>query len=282
MCLETGSISRRRNRSGTGFAGSSSGAEDHRASAGRSADAAGANPPGSSAGASRVGAGSVGGSGAGGPSERSSSERHAKHHSDRRSDRTASQQTGSEQTASERSTSPGSTGPGHAKTRERHGTSAAGPEQQLVEKLHRIEALYARAGSEGERVAAERARERIKARLEQLAGEEPPVEFRFSLADQWSRHLFIALLRRYGISPYRYRGQRRTTVMASMSRSFMNDTLWPEFQELHRTLAAYFDALTARVIEQALGVKAGEAEERQTEPASTPELMPVDHQGSLL
>jgi hypothetical protein len=39
------------------------------------------------------------------------------------------------------------------------------------------------------------------------------VEFRFSLADQWSRHLLVALLRRYGIKPYRYSRQRRTTVM---------------------------------------------------------------------
>lgn len=104
------------------------------------------------------------------------------------------------------------------------------------------------------------------------------MEFRFSLSDQWSRHLFVALLRRYGIQPYRYRGQRRTTVMARLSRSFVNETLWPEFQELQQTLSAYFDALTDRVIEQALEVKAGEAEER----GETAQLEPVEHQGSLL
>ena len=148
-------------------------------------------------------------------------------------------------------------------------------------KLRRIESLFARPGSDGERVAAERARERIQARLRELAAEEPPVEFRFSLSDQWSRHLFVALLRRYGIQPYRYRGQRRTTVMARLSRSFVNETLWPEFQELQQTLATYFDALTDRVIEQALEVKAGEAEERSEEPAAAPQLEPVDHQGTL-
>ena len=143
------------------------------------------------------------------------------------------------------------------------------PEEQLVEKLRRIEALHARAGSDGEKVAAQRARQRIQARLKQLAAEEPPIEFRFSLSDQWSRHLFVALLRRYGIAPYRYRGQRRTTVMARLSRSFVNDTLWPEFLELQQTLSAYFDALTDRVIEQALEVKAGEAEERLEPQVST-------------
>ena len=127
-------------------------------------------------------------------------------------------------------------------------------------------------------MAAARARERIQERLKQLASEEPPIEFRFSLSDQWSRHLFVALMRRYGISPYRYRGQRRTTVMARLSRSFVNDTLWPEFLELQQTLSAYFDALTDRVIEQALEVKASEAEER----TEAPQLNPVDHQASLL
>lgn len=148
-----------------------------------------------------------------------------------------------------------------------------------MEKLRRIEALHARPGSEGERQAAERARERIKDRLRQLEAEEPPIEFRFSLADQWSRHLFVALLRRYGIQPYRYRGQRRTTVMARLNRAFVNETLWPEFQELQSTLAGYFDALTDRVIEQALEVRAGEAEEQAI---AAPAMAPHDHQGSLL
>lgn len=155
----------------------------------------------------------------------------------------------------------------------------ASPEQQLVERLRRIEALHSRPGSEGERQAAQRARDRIQARLKQLEAEEPPIEVRFTLADQWSRHLFVALLRRYGIPAYRYRGQRRTTVMARLSRAFVNETLWPEFLELQGSLAAYFDALTDRVIEQALEVKAGEAEER---PQSAPQLPPQEHQGSLL
>lgn len=55
-----------------------------------------------------------------------------------------------------------------------------------MEKLRRIEALHARPGGEGERHAPERARERIQARLKALEAEEPPIEFRFSLADQWS------------------------------------------------------------------------------------------------
>jgi hypothetical protein len=137
-------------------------------------------------------------------------------------------------------------------------------EKQLVLKLQRIEALFSRAGSDGERVAAQMARERIKERLQELAAKQPEIEYRFSMSDQWSRHLFVALMRRYGIVPYRYRGQRRTTVMARLTKPFVDETLWPEFLELQQTLTDYFDHFTDRVIEQALDIQASEAEERAT------------------
>ncbi|HEX9640426.1 MAG TPA: hypothetical protein VGB13_03860, partial [Candidatus Krumholzibacteria bacterium] len=75
-------------------------------------------------------------------------------------------------------------------------------EQRLIEKLRRIETLFSRASSEGERVAAEEASRRLKQRLEAVRTSEL-LEFRFSLPDAWSKALFIALLRRHGITPYR-------------------------------------------------------------------------------
>jgi hypothetical protein len=135
-------------------------------------------------------------------------------------------------------------------------------EARLIEKLRRIEALFARPGTEGERIAAERARERILARLRETEREDPAVEFRFSLTDQWSRRLLSALLRRYGLTPYRYRGQRRTTMMARVSKKFVDETLWPEFQALQATLQDYFDDFTSRIIAEALQGDARELEER--------------------
>jgi len=38
---------------------------------------------------------------------------------------------------------------------------------------------------------------RIRARLATLEAVERPIEYRFSLADPWSRSLFIAILRRH-------------------------------------------------------------------------------------
>jgi hypothetical protein len=63
-------------------------------------------------------------------------------------------------------------------------------EERLVEKLRRIEALFARPGTEGERIAAERARERIRARLREVEKEDPAIEYKFSLLDErrfWDR-----------------------------------------------------------------------------------------------
>ncbi|MDX2032588.1 MAG: hypothetical protein SF339_18075 [Blastocatellia bacterium] len=144
-------------------------------------------------------------------------------------------------------------------------------EEKLIEKLRLIEALFARAGTEGEKDAAGRARERILERLKQFEKLDPPVEYRFSVGDRWSRQLLSALLRRYGINPYRYSGQRRTTLMARVSKSFVDETLWPEFTQLQTVLSAYFDEHTTRIIEQAIHADAGEAEER---PATGIKLIP--------
>ena len=135
-------------------------------------------------------------------------------------------------------------------------------EEGLIEKLRKIEALFARPGTEGERVAAGNALERIRARLRQLELTERPIAYRFSLPDGWSRSLFIALLRRYGLQPYRLRGQRRTTVMCRVTRSFVDETLWPEFQQLNGTLLRYLDEVTQRVISEAIHRDATDAEER--------------------
>ncbi len=53
-------------------------------------------------------------------------------------------------------------------------------ESQLREKLRKIEALFAGAGTAGERLAAEAALERVRARLAELGRQDPPTEMQFS------------------------------------------------------------------------------------------------------
>ncbi len=138
-------------------------------------------------------------------------------------------------------------------------------EARLVEKLRKIERLFARTDVAGERAAAESALERIRERIGQLERTEPPVEFRFSLPDAWSKSLFLALLRRYGLEPYRYRGQRRTTVMVRVARTFADQVLWPEFREIDATLRQHLDSVTRRIIATAIHGDTRDAEERPGE-----------------
>ena len=85
----------------------------------------------------------------------------------------------------------------------------------IRERLAKLEALFARGATEGERAAAGAALERLQARLD-LAGsprDEPEIEMQYTLPDVWAVHLFVALCRKNGVNPYRYPRQRRTTVM---------------------------------------------------------------------
>ncbi|MCF7669115.1 MAG: hypothetical protein K9N48_04995 [Verrucomicrobia bacterium] len=133
-------------------------------------------------------------------------------------------------------------------------------EQQLIEKLQSIERLHAGATTPGERVAAANALERIRQRYAEAAQLDPPVEYQFSLADMWSRRLFVALLRRYDIRPYRYRRQRYTTVMARVPKRFLDEVLWPEFKELSDTLRQYLNEVTERVVSESVFADSSEAE----------------------
>ncbi len=133
-------------------------------------------------------------------------------------------------------------------------------EDDLIRKLASIEALFAGASTQGERLAAGQARERILARLKEHEQRDPPVEYKFTLHDMWSRRLLVALMRRYGIRPYRRRRQRHTTVMAKVSVSFVNETLWPEFVELDKALQNHLDEVTDRVIRQGIYAQEAEAE----------------------
>src|SRR5882757_2121056 len=121
-------------------------------------------------------------------------------------------------------------------------------DSKLRDKLRKVEALFAGAGTEGERLAAEAALERIRARLAEFGRSEAPIEIKISVPDTWSRHLFLALCRRYGIAPYRYPRQRRTTVMVRAPRRFVDEVLWPEFNELDAELRAYLQEVTLRLI----------------------------------
>ncbi len=98
----------------------------------------------------------------------------------------------------------------------------------------------------------------------------------------WSRKVFVALLRRYGITPYRYKRQRYATVMAKIPETFADETLWPEYQEISKSLESYLSEVTDRVISQVIHQDSSEAavieEPHQIPPNTGP--LPTDEDRS--
>jgi len=135
-------------------------------------------------------------------------------------------------------------------------------EQQLRERLRKISALFEGATTTGERDAAAAAIERVKKALGITVKVEPAVDFIFKLPDRWQRRLFTALCRRYGLDPFRRKGQRYTTVMLRVPKSFVDKTLWPEYRQLKGALDEYLHEATERIIREEVFGDAGEATER--------------------
>jgi hypothetical protein len=138
-------------------------------------------------------------------------------------------------------------------------------EEELRARLRKIEALFAGAGTPGEKAAAGAAMQRIKERLREAVRQAPAIEMQFSIQDPWSRQLFLALTRRYGLKPYRHWRQRSSTVMVRAPRQFLEEVLWPEFQELNAELTHYLAEVTARIIRDEVHGNVSEAEEHRTD-----------------
>ena len=138
-------------------------------------------------------------------------------------------------------------------------------EDELRDKLRKIEALFSGAKTAGEKAAAGAAAERIRARLAEAGVTEPAITMRFAIHDPWSRKLFMALCRRYGLRPFRYPRMQRQSVMVHGPRSFLEGVLWAEFNDLNRALTSWLTEVTDRLIREEVHADIRDAEE-QPEP----------------
>lgn len=96
----------------------------------------------------------------------------------------------------------------------------------IVDKIRKIEALIAGAKSDGERQAAEFAKQRLQ---DKIAAQ--PVEYTVRLNSPWKKKLFLAICRKHALNTYRYARQKYTTTMVQVSKPFMDLVLWPEFNK---------------------------------------------------
>lgn len=132
-------------------------------------------------------------------------------------------------------------------------------------------ALFAGASTAGERSAAQAAMDRLHDRLREQAARspaDPPIEFRFSLRNQWSMRLFLALCRAKGYRPYRYPRMRRTSVCVRIGRNAVNGELWPEYLEMNRLLTDHLEGVVNRIISDCINPDHSDADVVQNLPAA--------------
>ena len=86
------------------------------------------------------------------------------------------------------------------------------------------------------------------------------------MPDPWKRQLFLALVRRHGLSPYRMARQRHATVMLRTTDHFVNQVLWPEYLQLSKLLHDYLDEVTRDIITRSVHGDLSEAMEQASLP----------------
>ena len=110
----------------------------------------------------------------------------------------------------------------------------ANSQQDLFDKLRRLERIFSDSDSDGERSAAQAAIDRIKLKIEETPAVSTRAisnqleEYQYSLPDLWSVRLFMAVCRKHGVQPYRYKRQRRTTVMIRVNPFVFDKVIEPE------------------------------------------------------
>ncbi len=116
----------------------------------------------------------------------------------------------------------------------------------IADKIRKIEALIAGAKTEGERQAAEFAKQRLQ---EKMTAQ--PLEYTVRLHSRWEKKLFVAICSKHGLRTYRYIRQKYTTAMVRVAKPFMDLVLWPEYNKyasiLHRLIEEISTDLISKI-----------------------------------
>jgi len=120
--------------------------------------------------------------------------------------------------------------------------------ENILEKIKKIEALIQGATTDGEKKAAVSAKERIVSKYPEVEIFCNKKEYRLYTSDAWHKKLLVALCRKYGIKPYRYYRQKRTTVVVNINEEFLHKVLWKEYLEYSELLEKLVEDITGDLI----------------------------------
>jgi len=120
--------------------------------------------------------------------------------------------------------------------------------ENLLEKIKKIESLIEGASTAGEKIAAISAKERILIKHPNLEIHKDAKEYSLRTTGEWSKKLLLAICRKYGVKPYRYKRQKYTTVMVNINEQFLNEILWQEYMEYSNHLNKLINEITDDLI----------------------------------
>ncbi len=120
----------------------------------------------------------------------------------------------------------------------------------IADKIRKIEALIASASGDGERQAAEFAKQRL---LGKIAAQ--PMEYTVRLHSRWEKKLFVAICSKHGLRTYRYMRQKYTTAMVQVAKPFMDAVLWPEYNQYAKILHKLTEEISTDLIAKIYLVK---------------------------
>ena len=113
----------------------------------------------------------------------------------------------------------------------------------ITDKIRKIEALIAGAKSDGERQAAEFAKQRLQ---EKITAQ--PKEYAVRLHSHWEKKLFVAICSKHGLRTYRYMRQKYTTAMVRVSKPCMDLILLPEYNKYASILHKLIEEISTDLI----------------------------------
>lgn len=122
--------------------------------------------------------------------------------------------------------------------------------EEIRAKLEKLEELFARGATPGERAAAGAARDRLAKKLK--ISQEDEIELQYSLPDGWAVRIFVALCRKRGVKPFLYPQRRRTKVIVRVQPDVFDMTVGAEFRTSHAELVAYFKDTVDHLIADAM------------------------------
>lgn len=94
--------------------------------------------------------------------------------------------------------------------------------------------------------------EPFKKKLKDISHLEEIYEIIVNTKTDWNRQIFLALCEKYNLEPYRYKGEKKTTIKLETTMDFMENILWPDYKKFTKIYHKSMEDILKKCIEKIL------------------------------